>query len=155
SGFKEPPAVDTEYYLAKRPLPFDSACKHEEFETLKVELAGTIGTGDPLGAIIYRNCCPYQSVLRVLAARGTPDVYKHSRDLYGSTKDRFEGDRTTVRELGLLLYEILSGIRGEALPDYPKVLSAEEVVDRLNERFARIFADARVHAKLDDGILSD
>ena len=38
---------------------------------------------------------------------------------------------------------------------YPKVLSAEEAVERLNARFGTYFADNQVHVKLDDGILSD
>ena len=38
---------------------------------------------------------------------------------------------------------------------YPKSLAAEQVVERLDERFASYFHDRSWHAKLDDGILSD
>ena len=141
---------------SRRPLPFDRQSKQDEFEGLKADIAASVGLADPLGAMLHRNCCQYQDVLKMLAARGTHDFYKYSRELYGSTHDRFAGDRTTVRELGQLLYDILAGIRGDSLGAvYPKTLTAEQVVDRLNERFGRIFADEKIHAKLDDGILSD
>src|SRR5437870_155199 len=87
SGCKELPPVDREYYEKKRPLPFDPERKMEELESLKADIAATIGAADPLGAILHRNCCQYQDVLRMLAARGTPDFYKYSCELYGSAKD--------------------------------------------------------------------
>lgn len=156
SGFKQPPATDRNYYQSKRPLPFDPQVKLDEFDRLKAQIERQLPADDPLAAILLRNCGQYQDVVRMLLARGTPEFYHYSKKLYGSTKDQFAGDRTTVRELGLLLYDILAGIRDDSLGAvYPKQLSAEQVVDRLNERYRRYFGDERVHAKLDDGILSD
>ncbi len=106
------------------------------------------------------SCCAtarqYQQVVRMLEGRGTPLFYEISRELYGSPKDHFAGDVTTLRELGLLLYEILSGIPADQLGAvYPKILSAEEVVNACITASAVIFHDNQVHVKLDDGILSD
>jgi uncharacterized protein (TIGR02421 family) len=92
----------------------------------------------------------------MLEGRGAPAFYEYSKKLYGSPKDQFEGDTTTLRELGLLLYDILSHIPEDGLGAYyPKVLTAEQVVEQLNARFKKFFHDDVVVAKLDDGIISD
>jgi uncharacterized protein (TIGR02421 family) len=92
----------------------------------------------------------------MLQVRGTPEFYKFSRELYGSPKETFLDDQTTVRDLGHLLYEILDGLEEEELgQSYERTLSAEECVEMLNRRFATYFADSDVHARLDDGIVSD
>lgn len=156
SRFTRMPEIGPDYYAQKRPLPYPARIKIDEFEAIKSDLEQTIGLEDPLAAILHRNCCEYQDVVRMLEARGTPQFYEYSRQLYGSPKDRFAGDTTTVRELGLLLYDILSNIPEDGLGAlHPRVLTAEQVVGQLNECFGRYFSDNAVHAKLDDGILSD
>src|SRR5262249_27065570 len=139
-----------------RPLPYDPRVKIDEFEAIKLDVEHSIGAEDSFASILHRNCCEYQQVVRMLESRGTPQFYEFSRQLYGSPKDRFAGDTTTVRELGLLLYDILSGIPEDGLGVvHPRLLAADEVVSRLNECFGRYFSDNAVHARLDDGILSD
>lgn len=156
SKFKQLPDVKPEYYTEKRPLPYDPQVKIEEFESIKRDVVRLVGSEEPLAAILIRNCNEYQDVVRMLVGRGTPTFYELSRKLYGSPKDQFAGDTTTVRELGLLLYDILSGIPEDGLGVfYPKALAAEQVVDRLNQRFTAFFHDTAVVARLDDGILSD
>jgi uncharacterized protein (TIGR02421 family) len=149
------PQVGPDYY-AGRPLPFVAADKISEFTHIERQILDQLGVDDSIGNILLRNCRQYQQVVRMLEARGTPLFYEISRELYGSPKDTFAGDVTTLRELGLLLYEILSGIPADGLGAvYPKKLSAEEVVERLHHRFSGYFHDNQVHVKLDDGILSD
>lgn len=156
SGMTELPNVGPEYYAQTRPLPYDAQAKIAEFEALEREVDDTLGRHDPIAAILIRNCREYQDVVRMLLSRGTPDFYRISRQLYGSPKDRFTGDAATIRDLGLLLHEILSCIPADGLGAmYPRQLSGEEVVRRLNERFDVFFGDKKVHARLDDGILSD
>jgi uncharacterized protein (TIGR02421 family) len=156
SGFEELPQAGPDYYARRRPLPYDPQAKIAEFAALEHEVEQTLGADDPIGAILARNCREYQDVVRMLLARGTPDFYRISRHLYGSPKDRFTGDAATIRDLGLLLHDILSGIpEGGLGVQYPRQLSGEEVVRRLNERFDGYFGDKKVHARLDDGILSD
>ncbi|MGH7139495.1 MAG: flavohemoglobin expression-modulating QEGLA motif protein [Pirellulales bacterium] len=156
SGLQELPDVGPEYYASARPLPYDAEEKIAEFGELAREAETTLGRQNPLGAILARNCREYQDVVRMLLARGTPEFYRISRELYGSPKERFAGDAATIRDLGLLLHDILSGIpEGGLGVNYPRDLSAEQVVEQLNERFDRYFGDKTVHARLDDGILSD
>lgn len=156
SGLQELPDVGPEYYASNRPLPYDAEAKIAEFGDLVREVETTLGRHSPLGAILARNCREYQDVVRMLLARGTPEFYRISRELYGSPKERFAGDVATIRDLGLLLHDILSGIpEGGLGVNYPRDLSGEQVVEQLNERFDRYFGDKTVHARLDDGILSD
>ena len=150
------PQVGPDYYASRRSLPFVAADKIAEFTRIEGQIRDLLGTDDQIGKILLRNCHEYKQVVRMLEGRGTHRFYEISRELYGSPKDTFAGDTTTLRELGMLLYEILSGIPEDGLGAvYPKKLSAEEVVERLNEKFGGYFHDSEVHAKLDDGILSD
>jgi uncharacterized protein (TIGR02421 family) len=152
---KELPAVTPEYYQ-RRQLPFSPAAKTQEFLDIEREVEQSLGADDPIAAILLRNCREYRLCVEMLEARGTPRFYEISRRLYGSPKDQFAGDSTTIRELGLTLYEILAGIGDAGMGVvYPKVLTADEAVERLNARFGPYFADHQVHVKLDDGILSD
>ena len=156
SGFRRMPEIGPDYYTNFRPLPYDPTTKIAEFEAIRREVERSIPPDDDVGRILIRNCEQYQQVVRMLVARGTPEFYELSRQLYGSPKDHFVGDNTTIRELGLMLYDILSGIPEDGLgATYPKILSADEVVRRLNDRFEPYFSDNAVHVKLDDGILSD
>ncbi|HET6878537.1 MAG TPA: flavohemoglobin expression-modulating QEGLA motif protein, partial [Pirellulales bacterium] len=156
SALKELPEVGPAYYATARPLPYDPLAKIAEFDELARQIETTLGRHHPIGEILVRNCREYQDVVRMLLARGTPEFYRLSRELYGSPKERFAGDVATIRDLGLLLHDILSGIpEGGLGANYPRDLTAEQVVEQLNERFDRYFGDKTVHARLDDGILSD
>lgn len=155
SSFRRMPRVDDAYYRERRPLPFDPAQKHEEFAAIGREIASSIGATDELGAILARTCEDYREVVGMLQARGTAEFGRISRRLYGSAKDHFQDDRTSIRDLGLQLYEILTGIDDRLLGPPARALTAEQVVADLNERFGLYFGDRDVHAKLDDGILSD
>jgi uncharacterized protein (TIGR02421 family) len=156
SKFRRLPNITAAWYKEKNPLPYDAATKIEEFESIKRDAARLIGLDDPLIKILVRNCNEYQDSVRMLEGRGTPAFYEFSKNLYGSPKDQFDGDTTTLRDLGLLLYDILTHIPEDGLGAYyPKVLTAEQVVEKLNARFATFFHDDVVEAKLDDGIISD
>ncbi len=156
SAFTELPAVDADYYRRRHPIPFDAANKRAEFAALRADVARELGVDDPLGLILQRNCREYETVVALLEARGTPDFYRYSRELYGSPRDRFTDQRTTVMELGEVLNELLSGIDDAQLGvAHPRVLGAGRVVEALNTRFVDYFDDHRVHARLDDGIVSD
>ncbi len=153
--FQKIPNVGPSYY-EKVPLRFDPKQKLEEFAAIRRELERSLGAGDPIADILIRNCEQYQKVVRMLEARGTPDFYRFSRELYGSPKDSFGDDVTTLRQLGQLLYDILYGLEDSLLGGvYPRTFTAEEVVGELNRRFATYFHDDSVHARLDDGIVSD
>lgn len=156
SDFTRLPEVDADYYQRRRPLPYDARDKIAEFAAIRRDVTDQLGAADELGAILARNCAEYQDVVRLLEARGTPAFYEYSRALYGSAREHFVDERTTVNELGNVLDEVLSIIDDRHLgATYPRQLSAERIVQELNERFAAYFADHQVHARLDDGIVSD
>ena len=113
--FKKLPQVDAEYYRQHRPLPYVPADKIEEFARIERAILDGLGAEDAIGRILLRNCREYQDAIRMLEARGTPEFHKISCRLYGSPQDRFAGDNTTILDLGMTLYEILSGIPEDGL----------------------------------------
>lgn len=153
--FSKLPAVGPRYY-ERVPLRFDPKAKIEEFEHIAKKVKKLLGGEDEIGKILLRCCDQYIKVVKMLQVRGTPDFYKWSRELYGSPKETFIDEQTRVRDLGHLLYEILDGLEEEDLgQSYERTISAEECVEMLNKRFAQYFDDDHVHARLDDGIISD
>ena len=92
----------------------------------------------------------------MLEARGTKKFYEISRKLYGSAQDRFfDGDRTLFDQ-GKLLYSILSNLEGKELgKEYPRVITAQQMVDQLRERFEKSFLKGKVQVELSDGIVAD
>jgi uncharacterized protein (TIGR02421 family) len=155
TGFKKIPRCGPEYY-ARISLRFDPNRKLGEFQDLRSAIRRQLGRRDPVGKILTRNCRQFEDVVRMLKARGKPQFYRYSRKLYGSTQDTLGDERLALRDLSVLLDEILASIdRSHLRGDYPKLVPAEEVVDELNRRLAGYFHRQTVRAKLDDGIISD
>jgi uncharacterized protein (TIGR02421 family) len=137
-------------------LGFDPKAKAEEFEEIARDVKRDLGETDAIGGILERTALEYRDVVRMLAARGTPLFYGYSRKLYGSPKDTFPDGKHTVRDLGHVLYEILTHVDERTLGpmqarDIPAAVAAED----LNKRFAQYFHDDAVRVLVDDGILSD
>lgn len=152
---RELPKVDAAYY-ANLELGFDPKSKAEEFEAIARDVDADLGEGDAIGQILSATALEYRDVVRMLAARGTPNFYAYSRRLYGSPKDKFPDGRSTVRDLGHLLYEILTNADESSLgPTPPRTLSSTECAAELNERFANYFGDNAVRVQVDDAILAD
>jgi uncharacterized protein (TIGR02421 family) len=93
----------------------------------------------------------------MLMARGTKEFHEYSKKLYGSPKDTFRDDKTTINDLAHVMYGILSVLEDDVLGigEYPEDVSAEEAVKTLNKRFENYFTDNPVRAKISDGILAD
>jgi len=152
---KELPKVDAAYY-AGVDLGFDPKAKAEEFEGIARDIDAELGESDAIGQIMQATALEYREVVRMLAARGTPHFYAFSRKLYGSPKDKFPDGKSTVRDLGHVLYGILSksdegslGIAGH------REITSTECAAELNSRFSSYFSDATVHVQADDSILAD
>jgi uncharacterized protein (TIGR02421 family) len=157
---RELPKVDAAAY-EKMDLGFDPQAKIEEFERIAQEIDHELGEKDAIGQIMLTTALEFRDVVRMLAARGTPSFYAWSRKLYGSPKDKFPDGRSTVRDLGQLLYGILTNIdeRSESLrapsPAYARTIDAADAAALLGERLAAYFGDAHVRCEADDGILAD
>lgn len=153
--FKQMPKMGPEYY-EKIDLGFDPVKKLEELKSLSKEIDTLLGAKDLLGRLLKSIAEEYITVVEMLQARGTKRFWEKSKILYGSPKDCLVDGKSTILELGQLLYSILSGIDDSTLgQDFPETLEADEVVTILNDRFRTYFRDDTVQAKLSDGILAD
>ena len=97
-------------------------------------------------------------MVRMLAARGTPSFYAYSRKLYGSPKDKFPDGKTSVRDIGLVLYEILTAISSETLlgPKQPRDIDRRDAAAELEPAASpRYFGDAAIRVQVDDTLLAD
>jgi uncharacterized protein (TIGR02421 family) len=157
---RELPRIDSTYY-DRVELGFDPEAKGQEFEHIARDIDRELGEKDPIGAIMMKTALEYRDVVRMLASRGTPTFYAWSRRLYGSPKDKFPDGRSTVRDLGQLLYGLLTNgdewlaSRRMASPAYARTIDAGEAARMLGERLAGFFGDTRVRCEADDGILAD
>jgi uncharacterized protein (TIGR02421 family) len=155
SKFKSMPKLGPDYYK-KDELGFDTALKLEELATLAKDIDATLGVADPLGQLMKSITEQYMDVVHLLLNRGTKGFWTYSKKLYGSPKDRFYDEEQSIRDLGEMMYSILSGLDDRLLgQDYPETLEAKDVVDTLNTRFKSYFLDHAIEAKISDGILAD
>ena len=154
--YRELPKVDPEYY-DRTELGFDPRAKVAEFEEIAKDVDKELGEGDAIGNILARTAIEYRDVCRMLAARGTPVFYAYSRKLYGSPKDKFPDGQTTLRDLGFVLYEILTNIDENLLGQpYARDIAAPDAAAELNHRLSNYFGEnSSVRVEVDDTILSD
>ena len=152
SKYKEMPTVD----YGSIELGFDPRLKAEEFEGITRDIDRELGESDAIGRIMTTTALEYRDCVQMLASRGTPAFYAFSRKLYGSPKDTFPDGKSTVRDLGHLLYEILTNVDDNMLgPQFARTINADEAVTILNDRFAAYFADTDVRVSADDDIVAD
>jgi uncharacterized protein (TIGR02421 family) len=155
SRFREMPKVDPEYY-DRQELGFDPKERAAVFEEIARDVDRELGESDAIGSILGRTALEYRDVARMLAARGTPVFYAYSRKLYGSPKDKFPDGKSSLRDLGHVLYDILTNIDDSLLGKrWERNIPAAEAAEELNQRFASYFADSAVRVEVDDTILSD
>jgi len=67
------------------PLGFDAREKATELRTLSRKMRGH----NPVERLLRQKCAEYQTVVRLLEARGTRRFYELSRQLYGEPRQRF------------------------------------------------------------------
>ncbi len=137
-------------------LGFDPESKLRELTEIYQDIRRELGKEDKLGRILRETCDEYRTVVEMLRARGTPEFYKFSKRLYGSPKDRFPDDRTTVRDMGFVLYDLLTSIGGERLgPTPPRDIPAQVAALEIQNRLARYFGHSAVRVEVDDTLLAD
>lgn len=155
--FKELPKVDVAYYDGI-PLGYDPETKIAEFQSIIDDLSRELGTEDALVRILITSCREFQDLVRMLQARGKPEFYEYSRKLYGSPQDNFFGTQSTIKDLGVHLYNILSGVQGQVLSanDEKRVeVNASEAMRDLEERFSRYFVGQDVKVLLETEMVAD
>ena len=137
-------------------LGFDPETKLRELDGILVDADRELGRHDELGNILRATASEYRQVVRMLMARGKQEFYEHSRQLYGSAKDTFPDGQTTVRDMGLVLYDLFTAVGGERLGrPQPRDISAETAALELNARFDRFFGGAPIRVQVDDSLLAD
>jgi uncharacterized protein (TIGR02421 family) len=137
-------------------LGFDPEAKLREIDEILRDAERELGKADRLGRILRATAEEYRQVVRMLMVRGSRDFYAYSRKLYGSPKDRLPDGKTRVRDMGFVLYDLLTAIGGERLgPAHPRDITAETAALELNARFDRFFGDTAIHVQVDDSLLAD
>jgi uncharacterized protein (TIGR02421 family) len=137
-------------------LGFDPDAKIAELEEILIDAERELGKTDRLGHILRKSAQEYRDVVRMLKCRGKRDFHKYSRALYGSPKDKLPDGQTTVRDMGIVLYDVLTAIGGEKLgPTERREITAEMAALELNARFDRFFGSAAIRVQVDDSILAD
>ncbi len=155
SKFKELPKVDAAYY-EKLSFGYDPVTKIAEFQSIIDEVQTEIGSEDALARILVHSCREYQDLVNMLSVRGKPEFYEYSKRLYGSPQDHFFGSLSTVKDLGLHLYNILSVVQGRHESEEKKVeVDANEAMRDLEERFGRYFAGQNVKVVLENEMIAD
>ncbi|MFA6237801.1 MAG: flavohemoglobin expression-modulating QEGLA motif protein [Bacteriovorax sp.] len=150
--FKEMPKID----FRDRPLKYDAEKKLQEFKELRLKITRELGGGDPLGAILIRNCLQYEDVVRMLMNRGKPAFYDYSKKLYGSPTELMNDGKTRLSDLASVMNTLLNSLQESQLGEiYEKNMSAEMVVDQLSDRLGKYFSGENIKIKLSDGIVSD
>jgi uncharacterized protein (TIGR02421 family) len=153
--YRDLPRVGPDEY-ARIDLGFEPRSKAEEFETIAEDVERDIGEKDPIGRILMATAREYKEVAAMLAARGTKRFYSYSKKLYGSPKDTFPDGQTTVRDLGLALYETLTACStGDLGPKQSTDIDAETAAEMLNQRFSSYFHGAGIQVQVDDAMLAD
>ncbi|WP_437765546.1 flavohemoglobin expression-modulating QEGLA motif protein [Sorangium sp. So ce281] len=137
-------------------LGFDPEAKQRELEEILRDAERELGKRDRLGQILRATADEYRKVVSMLIGRGTKAFYALSRELYGSPKDKLPDGKTSVRDMGFVLYDLLTAIGGERLgPSQQREITAEMAALDLNARFDRFFGGASIRVQVDDSLLAD
>ncbi len=154
SKFKNLPEVDKDYYFKANQL--DWIKKRQEFHLIERAVTRSLGQYSAIGHIMRRICREYNTVLRMLEARGTPEFSMMSQQLYGSALDVFHAGDPNIAEMGTLMVESLIEIdKSNLIKEEEKNISAEEAVAILQTRLNEYFHDDAVRVLISDGIIAD
>jgi uncharacterized protein (TIGR02421 family) len=156
SGCKALPEVDADYYRRKNPLDFDPSAVRGVFHQIDRDIARNLGQLNPLATIMRRICREYQTVVRMLEARGTPDFGTYSEELYGSASDVFHAGDPTLADLGTTMEgTLINLLKNQSMVEPEKTYTAEQAVTLLNQRLLDVFPDAGIRVLLNDQMTAD
>lgn len=153
---REMPLVDADYYRRKNPLDYDPGALRGQLHQIERDIARKLGQLNPLATIMRRMCREYQTVVRMLEARGTADFGLYSEELYGSASDVFHAGDPTLADLGTQMEATLINLlKNRSMEEAPKDMSAPEAVKMLNQRLLAAFPDAGIRVLLNDQMTAD
>lgn len=156
SSCQKMPNVDAAYYQRQNPLAFDPGTVRNIFHQIDRDIVRNLGQLNPLATIMRRICREYQTVVRMLEARGTPDFGIYSEELYGSASDVFHAGDPTLADLGTTMEETLINLlRNRSMIEPEKDITAESAVEMLNNRLLNAFPDAGIRVLLNDQMTAD
>jgi uncharacterized protein (TIGR02421 family) len=156
SGCKQLPGVDADYYRRNNPLDYDPPVLRNELHQIERDISRNLGQLNPLASIMRRICREYQTVVRMLEARGTPDFGIFSEELYGSASDVFHAGDPTLADLGTQMEgTLINLLKNQSMVEAEKTISAAEAVEVLNERLLDAFPDAGIRVLLNDQMTAD
>ena len=152
---RELPRIDTDFY-ANRKLAFEPDKVRAEFYDIERDITRQLGQLNPLAKMMRRMCREFQTVIRMLEARGTPAFADISQELYGSSSDVFHAGDPTSAELGTMLEStVASLLLLDDMQEEPRNLTAKEAVDILQQRTHKASPEEQLRVILSDGIASD
>jgi uncharacterized protein (TIGR02421 family) len=155
SKYKELPKVYGDFY-DKIPFPFDPEKRIQELGDVCQGISADIGSEDPIGKILLSSAREYQDLVRMLQNRGKSEFYEFSKKLYGSPGDTFLGSQSTVKDLGLHLYNILSGLQDSKDENNKgSQIDSKMALDELNQRFGKYFPNQDVRVVIEDTMVAD
>jgi uncharacterized protein (TIGR02421 family) len=155
SRYRELPRMGAQDY-EQIPLGYNPEEKIAELQSIVEDLRQDLGSEDPLAKILLKSCLEYQDLVRMLQHRGKPQFYEYSKKLFGSPGDHFYGSLSTVKDLGLHLYNILSGIQDRQDRDERLIpIDSQRALEDLEARFSNYFPDQGVKVVIDDGMVAD
>tara|TARA_R110002110_G_scaffold415765_1_gene655128 strand:- start:3650 stop:4936 length:1287 start_codon:yes stop_codon:yes gene_type:complete len=156
SGCRTLPEVDAQYYQRRNPLEFEPLAMQQLFHDIERDIGRQLGQLNPLSAIMRRMCREYQTVIRMLQARGTDEFGMLSQELYGSASDVFHAGDPTLADLGTQMEATLINLlKNPSMTEAPKDISAEQAVDLLNQRLLQAFPEAGIRVLLNDQMTAD
>ena len=156
-GCREQPKVDADYYK-QRPLGFEPEQKRQQFYEIERDIVRLLGQFNPVGQIMRRMCREYQMVVRMIEARGMPEFWRLSHELYGSASDVFHAGDPTLADLGEMLDDALAHLdKSVLLQSEEKTITSEQAVEMLQHRLNQAFHESEsvIRVRLDDGIVAD
>ena len=155
--FEAQPAVDRDYY-ARQPLGYDPDDARAMFRAIERDIDDRLGGEHAAARLMKRMCAEYEIVLDMLAARGTCDFARFSRELYGASTDAFHPGEPSVWDMAEMLDRSLSNIAESAFLDEEKYdIPTDVAVTRLQARLDTVFSEPaeRVRVTVSDGIIAD
>lgn len=139
--FKKLPAIDKAYYQ-KNELNFEIETKIDELRELQLLIQSKLGSISPLSQILLRACKEYQTVVYLIAARGTKRFGEYSKELYGSATDPFYIGGPDLTHLANILNATLPALESKTENELDiKQYSADEAANILTQRLSSYFND--------------